>query len=136
MSIYDEREENGKSRPKINLNETSGMNDGDELAVTCAEHGEEMRPVGISKRGLPNYYCPHGCKLEAGVGRVTNLLEEKGYGFLETRGDGENVFFHFSNLNGAELVKRGDLLKFRIGFNPVSGKLQAVRVESLNGLRR
>lgn len=123
-----------KSKSKATLTEVSEIKDRAELTVVCDEHGEVMERVGKSERGIPNYFCPHGCKLEVGVGRVKKLFEDKGYGFLKTQGD--DVFFHFSNLNGAEPVEKGDNLKFRIGYNPVSDKLQAVKLERLNQGRR
>lgn len=129
MSSYDGKEGSENPKTKISLTKVPEMKNPAQLIVICDEHGKEMEPVGTSEREIPNYFCPHGCKLEAGVGRVTNLLEEKGYGFIETRGDGENVFFHFSNLNSAGSVEKGDVLKFKIGYSHVSHRLQAVEVK-------
>lgn len=130
----EEDTEGGKSKSKVTLTEVSEMKDRAELTVVCEEHGEMMEQVGKSERGIPNYFCPHGCKAEVGIGKVKKLFDEKGYGFLAT--EGKDIFFHFSNLNGSGPVKQGDLLKFRIGFNEVADKLQAVRIESLEELRR
>lgn len=127
---FEEDTGGGKTKSKATLTEVSEIRDRAELTVVCDEHGEVMEQVGNSERGIPNYFCPHGCKLEVGVGRVKKLFEDKGYGFLKT--EGEDVFFHFSNLNGTEPVEKGDDLKFRIGYNPVSDKLQAVKLERLN----
>lgn len=104
-----------------------------DLSVRCSEHGKLMKKMGESERGLSDYFCSRGCKAEIGVGRVKKVVEDKGYGFIYTGGD--DVFFHFDNLNGAGPVERGDLLKFRIGYNEFSHKLQAVRIESLDKLR-
>lgn len=134
MSVYDEKKGKKKRKSRVTFTEVPELEDMAELTVVCDEHGEEMEQVGKSERGIPHYYCPRGCKLEVGIGRVKKVFENKGYGFLVT--DGEDIFFHFSNLKDSEPVKRGDLLKFRIGYNTVSDRLQAVEVESLNDLRR
>lgn len=133
MSIYDKEEsKNGESR--LILTEVPQLDGLTGLTVICQEHGEEMEEVDKSERGLPNYYCRRGCKAEVGIGRVAKIFDDKGYGFIST--EGENVFFHFSKLNGVWPVEKGELLKFHMGFNPVSGEIQAVRIESLEGLRR
>lgn len=132
MSMYD-RKNRREETAEISFTKVPKVEDIDNLTITCKKHGKNMVMVDRSKRKLPNYYCEYGCKAEVGVGRVAKVLEDKGYGFIATEGD--DVFFHFSKLNGEKPVEKGDLFKFKVGFNPVTGELQATEIESLEGLR-
>lgn len=104
--------------------------------VKCLGHGEEMVKSGTSSRGISEYFCEHGCKAEIGVGRVKKVINDDGYGFLVMLDSREELFFHFSNVEDFESIKRGDLFTFRVGYNHHSNKLQAVRLQPLQNLRR
>lgn len=134
MQSHPKTEKGNGRKNEVSLTKVTEEDMVAKLNLTCKQHGKEMKQIGQSERGLPNFYCEKGCKAEVGIGRVKKVIEDDGYGFIYTGGD--DIFFHFSNLSReARPVERGDLVKFQIGYNPVSGKLQAVRIESQEGLR-
>lgn len=104
---------------------------------TCKIHEEEMEQIGESERGIPNWICPRGCKLEKGRGQLKMVKPEKGYGFILVEG-GEDVFCHVSEMEDSWPPEVGDLLEFKVGLDQVSGKLQAVGIRNLsaNGRNR
>lgn len=97
----------------------------------CSIHGEEMEQIGESKRGIPEWICPKGCKIEMGRGQLKMVKPEKGYGFILVEG-GDDIFFHVSEMEGSWPPELGDLLEFKIGLNQVSGELQAVGIRNLS----
>ncbi len=42
-------------------------------------------------------------------------MNEEGFGFIYK--EGEDMFFHVTHLVGADSVKRGDLVSFKVGYN-------------------
>ncbi|MBS3787487.1 MAG: cold shock domain-containing protein [Candidatus Bipolaricaulota bacterium] len=117
---------------KVSITKVPGLTQ-PELTVHCKAHKQLMHRVGRSERGLPLYFCEDGCVAEVGVGRVKRFLEEKKFGFIYKRG--EDMFFHWSSLVGVDSVNRGTLVVYWIGYNRRKGRLQAVEVKPLNGLR-
>ncbi|MBS3788535.1 cold shock domain-containing protein [Candidatus Bipolaricaulota bacterium] len=89
-----------------------------------------MVHIGESPRGIPEFVCSKGCKVEGGQGRVKMVNQERGFGFIQVEG-GEDVFVHVSEMNGNWPPEEGDLVGFKLGLNPVSGELQAVSVTNL-----
>jgi len=106
-----------------------------QLNITCKAHGEEMVYIGESTRGIPEFYCTKGCKVEGGRGKVKMVKEERGYGFIQVEG-GEDVFVHVSEMNGFWPPEEGDLVEFKLGLNPDSGELHAVSVTNLTEAAR
>jgi len=121
------------TQPEVSLTKVPGLTQ-PEVTVKCKAHGDLMNRVGSSERGIPLYFCEEGCVAEVGVGRVKRVKKKDGYGFIFKQN--EDMFFHWSNLVGVDSVKRGDLVVYRIGYNRRKGRLQAVEVKLLNGLRR
>lgn len=104
---------------------------------TCKIHEEEMEQIGESERGIPNWICPKGCKIEMGKGRVKKVIEDRGFGFIQVDG-GDDIFFHASHMNDPFPPEEGDLCRFKMGLDQISGELQAVDVDNLsaNGRNR
>lgn len=125
------KEQNKSGKSKISFTEVREETQA-KLNITCEAHGVEMSQAGKSTRGVPEYFCPEGCQVELGEGRISNLLREKGYGFIEVEGDYEDIFVHFSQLDRPNQAQEGDLVRFKIGLNPVKGELQAVHVRNLS----
>lgn len=98
---------------------------------TCKVHGEPMKQIGESKRGIPTYFCPKGCQIETGKGRANIERIDDGFFFIEIEG-GEDVFCHVTEFNGDWPPEEGDLIRFKVGLNRVTNELQAVEVEDLN----
>lgn len=99
----------------------------------CEAHQLEMEKIGTSVRGIPEYMCPEGCKVEKGTARVKKVFSDRGFGFLKLPAYGD-LFFHASDMNGNGFreVGQGDLLSFTLGVNRRNGKLQAIDVEKVS----
>ena len=65
------------------------------------------------------------------IGTVKFFNAEKGYGFI-SREDGEDVFVHFSNIQGAgyRTLEQGQQVEFEIGPGRKGDEAQNVRVLS------
>jgi CspA family cold shock protein len=65
------------------------------------------------------------------IGTVKFFNAEKGYGFI-SRDDGEDVFVHFSNIQGAgyRTLEQGQQVEFEIGPGRKGDEAQNVRVLS------
>lgn len=95
----------------------------------CEKHRRKMVKKSRSERGLPEFYCKGGAKVEKGKARISKVLERRGFGFI-TLDYGKDLFFHASNtLNELGDLKRGDWVEFRIGVDPRKEEIQAVRVK-------
>lgn len=53
------------------------------------------------------------------TGTIQRLIRERGFGFIAGR-DGEGIFFHYSQLEGAtfHLLKEGQSVRFKVGLSP------------------
>ncbi len=69
----------------------------------------------------------HGIKRERGT--VVNL--QNGYGFIQPSGEGENLFFHYTDLENVDLydLKEGDDVSYEKGKNPKGPCAYKVRKE-------
>jgi CspA family cold shock protein len=47
-------------------------------------------------------------------GTVKRWLDERGYGFIETDNENEDVFIHSSEVNGAYSLRQGQEVEFEI----------------------
>jgi len=65
------------------------------------------------------------------TGTVKFFNTEKGYGFI-SREDGEDVFVHFSNIDGDGFknLEEGQTVEFEVGQGRKGDEAQAVRVVS------
>ncbi|HKH04126.1 MAG TPA: cold-shock protein [Acidimicrobiales bacterium] len=65
------------------------------------------------------------------IGTVKFFNAEKGYGFI-SRDDGDDVFVHFSNIQGAgyRTLEQGQQVEFEIGPGRKGDEAQNVRVLS------
>ena len=63
-------------------------------------------------------------------GRVKWFSDEKGYGFIEPEGDGEDVFVHYTEIvgEGFRTLEEGSVVEFEVGDGRRDEK-QASRVE-------
>ncbi len=63
-------------------------------------------------------------------GRVKWFSDEKGYGFIEPEGDGEDVFVHYTEIvgEGFRTLKEGSLVEFEV-VDGRRGKKQASKGE-------
>jgi CspA family cold shock protein len=63
------------------------------------------------------------------IGTVKFFNAEKGYGFI-SREDGEDVFVHFSNIQGAgyRTLEQGQQVEFEVGQGRKGDEAQNVRV--------
>jgi cold shock protein len=63
-------------------------------------------------------------------GRVKWFSDEKGYGFIESEGDGEDVFVHYTEIvgEGFRSLEEGSVVEFEV-VDGRRGKKQASRVE-------
>ncbi len=63
------------------------------------------------------------------TGTVKFFNAEKGYGFI-SRADGDDVFVHFSNIEGAgyRTLEEGQTVEFEIGPGRKGDEAQSVRV--------
>jgi CspA family cold shock protein len=63
------------------------------------------------------------------IGTVKFFNAEKGYGFI-SREDGEDVFVHFSNIQGAgyRTLEQGQQVEFEVGPGRKGDEAQNVRV--------
>ena len=63
-------------------------------------------------------------------GRVKWFSDEKGYGFIESEGGGEDVFVHYTEIvgEGFRSLEEGSVVEFEV-VDGRRGKKQASRVE-------
>ena len=62
-------------------------------------------------------------------GKVKFYNNNRGFGFLK-RNNGEDLFFHFSDVEGNEYLQQNDEVEFEIGEGK-EGKSKAVKVKRL-----
>ena len=62
-------------------------------------------------------------------GKIKNILEDKGYGFIRAD-DGREIFFHRSDLQGVDFkdLLEGDPVDFNVRRDPRGSGLRAVNV--------
>jgi len=67
------------------------------------------------------------------TGVIKNWNEEKGFGFIGPDDGGEDVFCHKTALNGAEMLNRGDKVRYDEAFDERKGKQRAQNVTLAGG---
>ena len=53
-------------------------------------------------------------------GKITRLVTDRGFGFIDAEGQEKDLFFHSSELQGVEFneLQEGDELEFELGESP------------------
>ncbi len=62
-------------------------------------------------------------------GRVKMFSDEKGFGFIQPDGGGDDVFFHVTVLREGDDIVRGVAVTYETGVDPKSGKTRATSVD-------
>ena len=59
-------------------------------------------------------------------GKIKKIIADKGFGFIE--GDGGDIFFHHSALQGVtiETLREGELVKYEVGRGPKGPRAENV----------
>lgn len=61
-------------------------------------------------------------------GKVKKVISDKGFGFIE--GDGEDMFFHHSSVEGVsfEELQEGQMVEYEVGSGPKGPRAEHVRL--------
>jgi CspA family cold shock protein len=81
------------------------VRDGDEVTCTC----EGTKAACKASATKPNQTKGYGV-----VGRVRWFDDAKGYGFIIPEGGGEDIFVHFSEINGSQTLFEGECVMFEV----------------------
>ena len=90
----------------------------------------KSRPGGAKKGEVPSAPLREPAPGEPRIGRVDNLVAEKGFGFLSPELGGENLFFHLSDLSSGVVfgeISEGDRFEYELVQKP-DGKLAATKL--------
>ncbi|MCH8149463.1 MAG: cold shock domain-containing protein [Planctomycetes bacterium] len=61
-------------------------------------------------------------------GKVKKVISDKGFGFIE--GDGEDMFFHHSSVEGVafEELQEGQMVEYEVGSGPKGARAEHIRL--------
>eukprot|EP00747_Dinoflagellata_sp_TGD_P165299 gnl/TRDRNA2_/TRDRNA2_186387_c0_seq1.p1 gnl/TRDRNA2_/TRDRNA2_186387_c0~~gnl/TRDRNA2_/TRDRNA2_186387_c0_seq1.p1 ORF type:complete len:679 (+),score=148.87 gnl/TRDRNA2_/TRDRNA2_186387_c0_seq1:65-2101(+) len=106
-------------------NDRKGKYDAGEVRLAEGGEGDFRDEVGIPPPDQP---------LEAGNGIMMRWMSDRGFGFIQPEGGGDNVFCHVSALaDGEGSVQEGNLVTFNPQWNRAKGNYEATDVRLAPG---